>query len=350
MKLPSVESCEVKGKTVFVRGDIDVPYGPVIDASGQTVPGILDGSRLESIWPTIEYLLRQGCKVVLAGHIGRPDGKAVPELSTKLVALYFTNKVVAPHEVQDVKVGNFPGFRVNEQLTVLENLRFFPGEESNDLAFAQELAALAQVYVDEAFGVCERAHASIVGVPKLLPHYAGLHLLKEVEVFTTVLDLPRRPIIVIIGGAKLETKLPVITSMGEFADRVIVGGKLLHEVKDSEKKILYLTLTPDGKDVTQESVDQCQIILSYAASIVWNGPLGYVEDMTYQGGTKRMADLIVANTKAFKVVGGGDTVAFLDKLGVRSKFDWVSTGGGSMLKFLAGEKLPGLVALEEAQP
>ncbi len=347
MQLPSIESADLKNKTVFVRGDIDVPYGPVIDKNHQTTTGILDDTRLQSIWPTIEYLLKQNCKIILAGHIGRPEGKEDLTYSSKLVALWFTNKVIAPNEVSDVILGNnIKGFAVNDKLTVLENLRFDPREEANDEIFARELADLAQIYINEAFAVCERAHTSLVGLPKLLPHYAGLRLLKEVEVFTTILDLPRRPIIVIIGGAKLETKLPVIANMSNYADRVIVGGKLLHEVGEKKGKILYLDLTPDGKDTTLESVDQCQIILSYAATIIWNGPLGKVEEYTYQLGSRRMAELMVNNTKAFKVVGGGDTITFLDKLGLKEKFDWISTGGGSMLKFLAGEELPGLKALE----
>lgn len=325
MKLPSLEEADLKGKRVFLRADIDVPL--VVGNDGQTKVG--DAARLEALKLTISYLQSQDCQIIIAGHLGRPGGKVVPELSVKPVAdWFFENKLPQ-----------------NEKFKILENLRFNPGEENNDEAYAKELTSLADVYVNESFANCERAHASMVGVPKILPHFAGYRLLKEVDVLSTIIDVPRRPLIVVVGGAKLETKLPVISKMAEWADRVVVGGELLREVKECVPKVLYLTLAPNGRDTTIESIDQVQIILSYAATIVWNGPVGYIEDPTYQVGTKRLAELIAANVKAFKVVGGGDTIGFLNRLGLTNRFDWVSTGGGSMLKFLGGEKLPGVEAL-----
>ncbi len=286
MKLPSLEEADLKGKRVFLRADIDVPL--VVDNSGLTK--VADAARLEAIKPTVDYLLQQNCAVSLAGHLGRPDGKIVPELSSKPVADWFLENKTPQ----------------NEKFTVLENLRFNPGEEANDESFSKELAGLADAYVNESFANCERAHASMVGVPKLLPHLAGYRLQKEVDVLSTIMEVPRRPLIVVVGGAKLETKLPVINKMAEWADRVVVGGELLREVKERLPKVLYLTLAPNARDTTVDSIDQMRVILSYAATIVWNGPVGYIEDPTFQVGTKRLAELIVGNAEHRAVVHAGN--------------------------------------------
>lgn len=320
MKLTSIDQSEIKGKKVLVRGDIDVPISNGL---------IADATRLEGIWPTLEYLLNNNNKVILCGHIGRPNGKAVPELSTQPVADWFKKKTTG-------------------DLTVLENLRFDLREEANDESLAKELAAMADVYVNEAFAVSERAHASIVGVPKFLPHFAGFRLAKEIEVLGSVLENPKRPMLVIIGGAKLETKIPVISKMSSFADLVVVGGKLVTEYPEKDDdKVMVLDLIADAKDTTIDSIDRIKRSILDAGTIVWNGPMGEIEDYTYQVGTRRLAELISSNKDAYKIVGGGDTIGFIDKLGLARKFDWVCSGGGSMLKLLAGEKLPGIEALLE---
>src|SRR3989344_4309214 len=345
---------DISGKRVFVRGDIDAPLQFPI--SNSQFSKITDDTRLKDIWPTIEYLLKQNCQVVLAGHLGRPGGKVVPELSGRPVAEWFSQKMSNEQSsmgnqlaISDEKIGSFGGFRVSEDLAVLENLRFDSREEKNDEGFARELASLAEVYVNESFAESHREVASIVGVAKLLPHYGGFRLAKEVEVLSGILENPRRPLVVVIGGAKLETKLPVISKMAEVADFVIVGGKLLSEIIVGSpimamEKVKLLRQTENGKDCTLESIDRCQTLLQTAGTIVWNGPVGRIEDINYQVGTKRLAELIVGS-KSYKVIGGGDTVGFGDKLGLTDKFDWVSSGGGSMLRFLAGEELPGITAL-----
>ncbi len=335
IKLPVVDQIsDISGKRIFVRGDIDVPLN-----EGH----IKDDTRLRDIWPTIEFLLSKNCQVVLAGHLGRPEGKVVPELSSRPVASWVSDHVNG--QVSEIQ----GGFKVNEQIIVLENLRFNPGEEENSPEFAQHLASLAEVYVNESFAVDEREHASIVGVPKLLPHYAGFRLAREIEVLSKVLENPARPLVVIIGGAKLETKIPLISKMENVADAVIVGGKLLSEIKIGSpimamEKVKILRLTDNTKDITLESIDRQSAILASAGTIVWNGPVGLVEEYNYQVGTRRIAELVAASP-AYKIVGGGDTVGFLEKLGLTEKYDWVCSGGGSMLKFLAGEKLPGVEAL-----
>jgi len=319
MTLPAVDMAQVAGKKVLVRGDIDVPLKD---------GAIVDDTRLKDIKPTIDYLVQSGAEVILCGHIGRPafaDVSGRYALSTKPIQEYF------------------------KEVKVLENLRFDPREEANDESLAKELAAMADIYVNEAFATCEREHASIVGVPKLLPHFAGFRLEKEVEVLTKVLENPQRPLLTIIGGAKPETKVPVILEMAKISDRVIVGGRLIGSYMcgtlEALKKIDVINLTDDGNDANLESVDQYQDLIKNAATVVWNGPLGMTENFTYQVGTRRLAELIVSNEKAYKIVGGGDTTAFINKLGLADKFQWVSSGGGSMLKFLSGETLPGIEAL-----
>ncbi len=342
INLPIIDKAsDIGGKKVFVRGDIDVPLD-----RGK----ITDDTRLRDIWPTIEFLLEQKCTVVLAGHLGRPEGKVVPELSSKPIASWMADYING--SVSEINFGEIDGFKISDDLTVLENLRFYPGEEANDLEFAKELAELGEIYVNEAFAADEREHASVVLVPTLLSHFAGFRLAKEIEVLSKLLEDPQRPLTVIIGGAKLETKIPLISKMAEIADSVVVGGKLVSEIKVGSpimgmEKVKVLRLTENTKDTTLESIDKVlieRIKSSDVGTIVWNGPVGQVEEYTYQVGTRRIAELL-ASSPAYKIVGGGDTIAILSKLGILDKFDWVCSGGGSMLKFLAGEKLPGVEVL-----
>lgn len=302
IKLPIVDET-ITNKRVLVRGDIDIPDG--------------DFFRLEAIKPTIDFLLTNKCQVILMGHLGRPEGKLDDKLSTKTIAEWFAKKELTSSWID----GRFHGYEINGNFTVLENLRFFLEEEQNDEKFSAELASLAEIYVNEAFANCERAHASMVGVPKLLPHFAGFRLAKEVEVLEKVLENPVRPLLVIIGGAKIETKQPLIDKMKNYADFVVVGGKLA---------------TPE-KDFIIESLPE-------AKTIVWNGPMGEIETGNIAG-TQKLIDLILLQKDAYKIVGGGDTIGFLNKMGLTDKFNWVCSGGGSMLKFLSGEKLPGIQAL-----
>jgi len=347
MTLPTVDRANISDKRVFVRADIDIPLD-----HGK----ITDDTRLRDSWPTIKYLLDLNCTVVLAGHLGRPEGRVVPELSSKPVAQWLGERI--KYNVSSIKgdektekvvlTQEISGFVVSPKLTVLENLRFDPKEEANNPDFARQLADLADVYVNESFASIEREHASVVGVPKFLPHYAGFRLAKEVKVLTGILEEPQRPLVVIIGGAKLETKVPVIAKMFEHAEQLILGGKILTEdlgrYKD-DSKLKLLQLTADAKDTTLESIDKVADVIARASTIIWNGPLGAIEDINYQVGTKRLVELIITNQAAYKVVGGGDTIGFLNKIGLTNKFNWVSSGGGSMLKLLSDEELVGIAAL-----
>lgn len=338
MNLPVVDE-SVAGKKVFVRGDIDVPLNP------------LDDTRLKDIFPTIEFLLKQNCTVYLAGHLGRPGGKEDLSLSSKPVAEWFAKG----KSVSGVCLKNkICGFLVTEKLIVLENLRFDIREQQNDQEYAKELASLAEVYVNEAFATSFEEHASIVGVPKLLPHFAGFRLAEEVKHLLAVLESPFRPLLVIIGGAKVDSKISVIARMARWADRVLVGGKIVtevfpyareHNIELDRDKVITFPLTADYNDIFPQAIYDARGDFLLAQTIVWNGPFGHIEDPRWQAGTEKVIDLILQNNRAKKIVGGGDTVAFLDKLKLTGKFDWVCSGGGSMLKFLSGEKLPGIEVL-----
>ncbi len=357
------------GKTVLLRIDCDV------DIENKK---ILDDTRLTSSLPTIKLLLKKGAEINMVGHLGRPRAqfpisnfqfpiKKEKELSLNPIAHWFARKFRS--ETKEQKQGNFPGWRINNNIFLLENIRFFKGEEKNPstglgLAFARELALLGDVYVNDAFAVSHRAHASITGVTKFLPSYAGLHLEREIRELSKIINTPKRPLAVLIGGAKIETKLPIVEKMHRFADYVLVGGeiaeqdriliKVQHEKIAGRKSVVLVSETNKfGTDITSKSVENFKQILGLAKTIVWNGPVGVIrktedrrrETEDSERGTRELAEFIVG-TKSYKVVGGGDTLAYLRRINLLSKFDFVSTGGGAMLEFLSGHKLPGIVVLE----
>lgn len=368
MQLPLFKNANVKGKRVFVRVDLDVPLAQHAIRDTQHV-GIEDDTRLKAALPTIEYLLKQNCKVIIAGHLGRPKG-VDKLLSLEPVARWFSSK----YHVLSIKygtLGELSGWQIGENVFLLENLRFYEGEEKNDAEFARQLAGLADIYVNDAFAMSHRKHASIVGITHFLPHFAGLRLQEEVETLSAILENPKRPLAVIIGGAKLETKLPLVEKMHHLADYVLVGGKLVEDTKTllkmqheklnpkpGEKKsaLLIADLRPDGADITPNSVENFLQIVALAKTVIWNGPLGKIsQDQTKlsdsEEGSKRLAEGLVKSS-AYTVVGGGDTVGFLEKACLLDSFaclprtrSFLSTGGGAMLALLSGEKLPGIEAL-----
>ena len=409
--LSTIRDVDVKGKTVFLRLDLDVPLAKLKTENSKPETIIDDDTRLKAGLPTINYLLENGAKVIIAGHLGRPE-KKYPisndeiESSLEIVTGWLQKQLtINKKQLTKEKIGNFNGWKLNDNLSILENLRFYESEEKNDLEFAKKLSSLAEIYVNDAFAVCHRAHASIIGVPKFLPHFAGLHLEKEIEVLSKVLENPIRPLIVIIGGAKMETKLPLVRKMNNIADYILVGGLIAKEacLLQAEKRkaeIIVAGLNGNETDITQESVERFVEIIKKAKTIVWNGPVGKINDGSIgnppslanvpargpvagfppasapshirsattsvravgslstratppvgtknadtEKGTREMAKAII-NSHAYKIVGGGDTIEFLDKEGLVKDFDFVSTGGGAMLSFLSGEKLPGLEALK----
>lgn len=360
MKL--ISDIDVAGKRVFLRADLDV--GETLNDERPDVAGALTGrlttnARLLNLEPTVKYLLEHGAaRILIAGHIGRPspaatDGKQAtydPKLSTR-------NLLVPLKNILGQEIFFQSNFEQQNggKIVLFENLRFWPGEEQNDPQFAQKLANLADIYINEAFGVSHRAHASMVGVPAILPHAAGLHLQKEVEALSKLLDVSERPFVVVVGGAKIETKEPVVAHLAKIADYVLVGGEIAKEYQISNikyqnynGKVMVAKLTADGKDIDQESTKRFVEVIKSAKTLVWNGPMGVFEE-GFDRGSRAVAQAII-DSKAFSVVGGGETTEFLASKNLLSPpaggFSFVSAGGGAMLEFLAGKQLPGTRALE----
>jgi phosphoglycerate kinase len=346
MKL--LKETNVKDKKIFLRVDLDVPI-----IGGK----IEDDTRLISTLSTIEYLLKQDAKIIIGGHLGRPEG-VDRKFTLEPVAKWFKTKFSISN-FQFSKLGEFEGWEIGPSIFLLENLRFSGGEEKNDPEFSKKLASLAEIYVNDAFAMCHRNHASIVGITKFLPHFAGLHLEKEIRVLSDVLKNPKRPLVVIIGGAKIETKLPMVEKMHHIADYVLVGGKIVEETKilikvqhekivGQKAALLVADTVQDNSDITPKDAENFLQIINLAKTIVWNGSMGIIggksESLVSEEGSRMIAEGIL-QTEAYSVVGGGDTLEYLNKLGILDKFSFASTGGGAMLNFLSGEKLPGIEAL-----
>lgn len=300
-------------------------------------------TRLTNLKETFDWLLENGAKqIVLAGHIDRPEGPDPAKSTRHLVSAL--SDILAKNIIFKVDLDG----EANGEVVLLENLRFWQGEEKNDLEFAKKLSHFADVYVNDAYGDSHREHASMVALPSLLPHSAGLHLEKEVEVMSKLLSTPARPFVSIVGGAKIETKLPVIGNLSKISHNVLVGGELPVEIAKNGQKfaenVMVAVLTPDTKDISLESAHRFARIISGAKTVVWNGPMGLFEE-GFETGSKAVAEAVIASG-AYSVVGGGDTTQFLEKLCLLPRFSFVSAGGGAMLDFLAGKVLPGIKALE----
>lgn len=336
MLIPRLETQELFGKRVLVRLDLDVGS---------------EDFRIISTRPTIDYLISSDAKLILMGHLGRPKGKSVSSLSLESVAQRLRHLLA--HEIDFIH--EISGFAVKErveklstgQIILLENLRFDPQEESNGDVFAQNLASLGDLYVNEAFAVSHRKHASIVGVPKVIPHVAGMRFFSEVENLSKVLENPPRPVVVVIAGLK-EDKLIYIEEFKKFADKILVAGRLPEFVPEEKRaedpKILYAKLNPDKEDITVNSIEAFETEISKAKTIVLAGPIGKFEDTGHALGTQRILKKI-AETSAFKVAGGGETHKAVTTFGYEKYFNWLSVGGGATLEFLAKGTLPGIEAL-----
>lgn len=394
-KMKGIDAADVAGKRVLVRADLNVPL-----SDGR----VTDLFRLEKLMPTIRVLTGRGAKVVLISHLGRPKGRLTPDLSLQPVAQKLASLLngAGVRFIEDC-VG--PAARTgvaalkNGEVALLENLRFHPAEEKNDLAFAAALGALGDLYVNDAFSVSHRAHASTDAITSLLPAYAGPQMLSELRALAMALDIPQRPVAAIIGGAKVSTKSPVLTNLTAKVDVLVIGGGMantfLHAEGTGVGKSLY---EPDSLPVVEEIMSRaaengCQIILpvdvvgalalktgaasavyevgglppdrmildlgprSLAAleermlewkTLLWNGPVGAFEIAPFGEGTFALARLAAKLTRAGKlttVAGGGDTVAALNAAGVINDFTYVSTAGGAFLEWLEGRELPGVAAL-----
>jgi len=383
-----LRDAQVKDKKVLLRVD----YNVSLDKQNN----VLDNFRIRATLPTINYLKQQNSKIILMAHFGRPKGKVATEFSLEPVRKRLETLLNEPVKLAPDCVGESVGQLIASMsggdILLLENLRFHSEEEKNDEVFAKQLASLGEVFVNDAFGVSHRAHASVSAIVKFLPSYAGLLLEKEINNLTTVRDNPPHPLCAVIGGAKISTKIKLIQSFLNKAEDVILGGALANTVLHAqgvaigrsffeteiipELKKLELTSTrihlpvdavlcenqqgvgsfrvgavgSTGEqelilDIGPDSQKLFALVLARAKMIVWNGPMGLFEAKSFDGGTIAVAEAII-NSGAYSVVGGGETVAFLEQLGLIDKFSFVSTGGGAMMEFLSGDELPGIKALE----
>ncbi|TRZ78342.1 phosphoglycerate kinase [bacterium] len=340
--LKTIKEADLENKTVLLRADLDDS-----DTSDK------DNFRLEVLVPTIDYLLENNCKIIIIGHRGRPNGILDSRLSLlpvfeNLKIILKDSKVSSLCFVPDVINGDN---EIIKNLAVcdvimLENLRFYAGEESNDEQFAKKLAGLADVFVNDAFAAY-RKHASIVGIPKFLPSYMGLRMAEEIKVLSEAMKNPKRPAVAIIGGAKVETKAPCIDNLSKIYDHVLIGGRIgLVSVADEkpfmieDRKINNVIFPVDyigdrQYDIGKNTIEKYKEIISKAKTIIWNGPMGKFEDDDFMNGTKEIAEAVIASG-AHTVIGGGDTIAALNKLKIPlDKFNWVSVGGGAMLNQLS---------------
>jgi len=337
MKLPGIENLDLTQKKALVRADLDLSVDRQV---------FTDINRLEFLVPTLEYLNKRNCEIILLGHRGKPEGKFNQDLSLKPVSQ-------ALEELLKQKWGEDKVKTLKMQM--MENLRFNQGEEENDQKFAQCLAEKGDVYINEAFAVSHREHASIVGIPKFLPHAAGFRFRAEIENLSKVLDNPKRPLIFIISGLK-EDKLDYLEDFSRLGDKVLIAGRLPEYIEKNSKlktlpaqaglnsKLIVATLLPDNEDVTIHTIEKFEEEIGGAGTIILAGPIGKFEEEGHRMGTERIFRA-VAESNAFKVAGGGDTEKAISALNLVKEFNWISVGGGAMLQFLAKGTLPGIEAL-----
>ncbi len=329
-----------QNKKVIIRLDLDIPA----DESGN----LTDLTRLECAIPTLQLLNDSAQQVVIIGHRGRPKG-ADQSLSLKPVAAELKKLFGQPIQfIESMDFANVSA-QISSRFVMLENIRFDARGNSNDESLSKELAALGELFIFEAFSVAHRADSSTVGITKYLPSYAGLRVTEEVEQLGAVLKNPEHPFLVILGGAKIETKLPMIQNMEPIADNIFVGGKLPYEINQQglsfSNKVTVATMNESGFDINQTATAQAVELINKASLIVWNGPVGKFEDETAREGTRIIAQA-VAQSKAKVVTGGGDTIAAMEMFGIKDQIDFISVGGGAMLEYLSGKHLPALIALE----
>lgn len=341
-QLSLLKELDLAGKKVIVRGDLDAS-----EVSENDI-------RLQRLVPTIKYLIENKAKVILMGHRGRPEGKVNNEFSLKPVADLLEKmlqlKINFVYDIAGVEAKDESDKLQNGQIMMLENLRFDAREEKNDEVFSKSLSSLGDIYINEAFGVCHREHASIVGVPKYVPSYAGLNLDNEITNLSRVFS-PERPLLFLISGAKKD-KIDYIEPLSEMADKILVGGRLpdymgdnTESVRTQNGKVIVGNLVMDKEDITLNTIEKFKEEISKARTIVLAGALGKYEDDGHSQGTKEIFTA-VANSNSFKIVGGGDSLTAIEKYGLTDKFDWVSVGGGAMLDFMTKKVLVGIEALQ----
>ena len=389
-KFFTLNDLDIKGKRVLVRVDFNVPLD-------KKTNDIADDKRIRETLPTIKYLVDRIANVIICTHLGRPDGKIVESLRMDKVAerrgKLLNKKIKKLNDCVGDEVKDEVTKMKNGDVVVLENLRFHPEEEANDENFSKQLAELAELYVNDAFGTCHRAHASTYGVTKHLKSAAGFLVEKELRIMGKALENPDKPFIGILGGAKISDKIKVIENLLTKVDKLLIGGAMIFTffkaqgknvgnskvendyvnlaknllqnkkiilpvdiiVADSfdanaNSKIVDINSIPNdwiGLDIGSKTIENYKEILKDAKTVIWSGPLGVFEFDKFANGTKHIAKFL-STLKATTIVGGGDTAAAVEKFGFVDKLTHVSTGGGASLEFFEGKKLPGIEALEES--
>ena len=388
-----IDEVEIVGKRVLIRVDFNVSLNP----NDLT---IADDARIRQAIPTIKRLLINKNHLVIMSHLGRPKGERNSKFSLKIVCNQLNQylpgyKIKLVDDVVTEPMSTFEKQDVDE-IIVLENTRFYPGEKTNDPVFAKQLSKVAEIFVNDAFGVCHRQDASVVGITKLLPSYGGLLLKKEIEMLSQILKKPEKPFVAAIGGSKIETKIKVLDKLMELADNLIIGGALANtflyaqgievgislvekDKAELARKLLFkaaqhnttvilpsdcvvgnaqelerggaickISEVPKNKqilDIGPETEARIGSIMAKAKTIVWNGPVGYFENPHYRQGTDFMYYAMTNNEDAVSIVGGGDTLAAISKKEYLEKLTHISTGGGAMLEFIEKGTLPGIEAL-----
>ncbi|MDA1666099.1 phosphoglycerate kinase [Bacillus cereus] len=393
MNKKSIRDVDLKGKRVFCRVDFNVPM-----KEGK----ITDETRIRAALPTIQYLVEQGAKVILASHLGRPKGQAVEELRLTPVAARLGELLGKDVKKADEAFGPVAQEMVaamNEgDVLVLENVRFYAGEEKNDAELAKEFAALADIFVNDAFGAAHRAHASTAGIADYLPAVSGLLMEKELDVLGKALSNPERPFTAIIGGAKVKDKIGVIRHLLDKVDNLIIGGGLAytfvkalgHEIglslceddkielakefmqlakekgvnfympvdvviteefsETATTKIVGIDSIPsdwEGVDIGPKTREIYADVIKNSKLVVWNGPMGVFEMTPFAEGTKAVGQALADAEDTYSVIGGGDSAAAVEKFGMADKMSHISTGGGASLEFMEGKELPGVVCLND---
>ena len=393
MSKKTVRDIDLKGKKVFVRCDFNVP----MDEN----QNITDNRRIVAALPTIKYLIEQNCKIILASHLGRPKGEVKPEFSLAPVAKELSKllgqEVLMAKDVIGESAKSLAANLQEGQVMLLENVRFHREETDNDPEFAKQLASMAEVFVNDAFGTAHRAHASTEGVSHYLPSVSGFLIEKELKFLGDALNNPERPFVAILGGAKVSDKIGVIDSLLEKVDTLMIGGGMAYtffkaqgyevgnslcepdkcelalnlmkkaeekgvkfllpvdtrvgkEFKpDTESKTVAWTEIPEGWegfDIGEKTIEMFKNELKTAKTVVWNGPLGLFEFDQFAIGTNEIAHAL-AELDATTIIGGGDSAAAVEKAGLADKMTHISTGGGASLEFLEGKKLPGIECLQD---
>jgi len=389
-KFFTLNDLDVKRKKVIVRADFNVPLD-------KKTNDITDDKRIRESLPTIRFLIERGAKVILCSHLGRPNGKIVEPLRMDKIADRLQQLLNKKVKKLDDCIGDYIKQEISKMkdrdIIVLENLRFHPEEEANDDDFSKQLGELADLYVNDAFGTCHRAHASTYGIAKYLKSAAGFLVEKELNVMGKAMESPQRPFIGILGGVKVSDKIKLIENLLAKVDKLLLGGamiftfyksqgvnvglskvdkdgidlakKILKDSKivlpvdvvaadkfdaDANAKVADVNSIPNkwmGLDIGPETIRKYEEILNGAKTVIWNGPLGVFEFDKFANGTKEIAKFL-SGLKAVTIIGGGDSAAAVEKFGYADKLTHVSTGGGASLEFFEGKKLPCIEALEES--